>query len=138
MRDELGWVIESNWNGEVVYWCGGAHDDFRPENDSAVRFAREIDATAVLAGIHHQQVIPAKVTEHMWCGDQPTAEQALESAEKELASLREQLKLFIAETREVDPYKREYRHVYSNDGIARRLERILHPVSMDSVQKEKA
>lgn len=64
MTDELGWVIERSVNGDVSYWCGGSPEDFRPENDSAVRFAREVDATAVLGGLG----LDGRVTEHMWCG----------------------------------------------------------------------
>jgi hypothetical protein len=66
--DETGWVIERFYNGELRYWIGSSTDDvgFLPDNQKAIRFAREQDATYVLSwmlGGH------GRAAEHMWCGD---------------------------------------------------------------------
>lgn len=67
MTNELGWVIESVKDGQVVYWDGHGTFSFSPDHMEAVRFARKQDAERVIPNVCYFQ--PIKVTEHMWIND---------------------------------------------------------------------
>ena len=65
MASETGWVIELYIGSVLHYWTGGSCDDmgWRPEHESAIRFAREVDAKTVQCCLLHRA---GRVTEHAW------------------------------------------------------------------------
>jgi hypothetical protein len=62
-KDQTGWLIERHVNSALLYWCGRSPTDFRPDPQDAIRFARETDASTVLAWICEGN---GRVAEHIW------------------------------------------------------------------------
>lgn len=65
--EESGWVIERQVNSELRYWNGMFLDGrgFLPDNQRAIRFARQVDAATVLSWLLDGQ---GRVSEHTWVG----------------------------------------------------------------------
>jgi hypothetical protein len=73
MNKETGWVIERHVNGTLKYWNGKPHRDgvdrnardgaFHYDHMEAIRFAREEDASIVLAWLCDGM---GRVAEHSW------------------------------------------------------------------------
>lgn len=65
--EDAGWVIERWVNSDLMYWIGHFTDErgFLPDNQRAIRFAREVDAAAVLSWLLGGQ---GKVSQHLWIG----------------------------------------------------------------------
>lgn len=66
MTDETAWLIELAGNhGVPNYFQLSYDDDWTPDANKALRFARCQDAQAY---IHHIGWTEPKPVEHMWCG----------------------------------------------------------------------
>jgi hypothetical protein len=64
-HDESGWVIERDASTPTQYWTGWA---FSPNNLSAIRFCRRVDAEQV-RGLRLASRYPdSRVAEHLWIG----------------------------------------------------------------------
>lgn len=66
---QVAWVIEA---GAGTYWAGRSHDDFQPDHNDAVRFARRDDAERVRCWLieHHNHALAmaCRASEHVWMG----------------------------------------------------------------------
>jgi hypothetical protein len=62
---QSGWVIERHVNSELRYWTGQGigPEWFVAKHDEAIRFARETDASVVLAWLFAGN---GRVAEHEW------------------------------------------------------------------------
>jgi hypothetical protein len=65
MAHESGWLIERHVNSQLLHFNGKFTDErgFTPKHDDAIRFAREDDASTVLAWLLSGN---GRVAEHIW------------------------------------------------------------------------
>jgi hypothetical protein len=74
-----GWLIEKHVNSELRYWGGRATDHFTNKQDEAVRFAREADASLVLAWLCGGQ---GRAVEHLWRDEPPKTRTVVDHSAK--------------------------------------------------------